>query len=130
MSADHVQTVRAFVDALNDGVFSSALQLVAPDGELDMTRALGLNRGVYALAELPAVIEEFNGDWESVYYGADEFIDAGEHVVVPFTNHLRGRDGIEVQARGVWVLTIRDGRIAHTCLYQGLEEALADVGAS
>ena len=130
MSADHVQTVRALVDALNDGDFDAALRHVAPDGELDMTRALGLNRGVYPLGEMPAVIEEFNGPWEAVYYGADEFIDAGEHVVVRFTNQLRGRDGIELQARGVWVITIRDGLIERICLYQELDEALAAAGVS
>ena len=48
----------------------------------------------------------------------DEFIDAGEHVVMPFTNRLRGRDGIEVQARGTWLCTIRDGLIVRICLYQ------------
>ena len=44
------------------------------------------------------VTEEFTKSWESVRYGVDDYIDAGEHVVTPFTNLLRGRDGIEVQA--------------------------------
>ena len=42
---------------------------------------------------------------------------------MPFTNRLRGRDGIEVQARGTWLCTIRDGLIVRICLYQGREEA-------
>ena len=66
--------------------------------------------------------------WESTRLGADELIDAGEHVVVPFTNRLRGRDGIEVQARGIWLGTIRDGLIVRICLYQELQEALEAAG--
>jgi ketosteroid isomerase-like protein len=48
--------------------------------------------------------------------------------VTPFTNHLRGRDGIEVAARGILVWTIRDGAIVRVCLYQEREEALQAAG--
>jgi hypothetical protein len=47
---------------------------------------------------------------------------------MPFTNRLRGRDGIEVQARGTWLCTIRDGLIVRICLYQGVQEALEAAG--
>jgi hypothetical protein len=47
---------------------------------------------------------------------------------MPFTNVARGRDGIEVQARGVWVWTIRDGSIVRACLYQELQDALEAAG--
>ena len=49
---------------------------------------------------------------------------------MPFTNVARGRDGIEVQARGVWVWTIRDGACARVTLYQEREEALEAAGLS
>ena len=45
--------------------------------------------------------------------------------MTPFTNTLRGRDGIEVEAKGAWLWTIRDGTMAGLCLYQETEEALA-----
>ena len=47
---------------------------------------------------------------------------------MPFTNLARGRDGIEVQARGIWVWTIRDGSIVRVCLYQERHEALEAAG--
>jgi hypothetical protein len=37
---------------------------------------------------------------------------------------MRGRDGIEVQARSAWLITIRDGEQAALTLYQTTEEAL------
>jgi ketosteroid isomerase-like protein len=68
--------------------------------------------------------------WESFAIGADELIDAGEAVVMPFANVARGRDGIEVEARGFWVWTIREGLIVRVCLYQERHEALDAVGLS
>jgi ketosteroid isomerase-like protein len=47
---------------------------------------------------------------------------------MPFTNVAQGRDGIEVQARGIWVWTIRTGSIVRVCLYQDREEALEAAG--
>ena len=59
-----------------------------------------------------------------------EFIDAGDQVVTPFTNHLRGREGIELEGRGAWVWTIRDALIVQVCLYQERREALEAAGLS
>jgi ketosteroid isomerase-like protein len=42
----------------------------------------------------------------------------------------RGRDGIEVQARGIWVWTFRDGACVRITLYQEREEALEAAGLS
>jgi hypothetical protein len=71
--------------------------------------------------------EEFSEALEIVQVGA-EYIDAGEHVVITFTNRFRGRDGIEVQAHGTWLCTIRDGLVVRICLYQERKEALEAAG--
>ncbi len=130
MSQENVEIVRAAIDGYNRGDLDAALKDAAPDSEIDMSRAVGVIRGVYGLPQMQRILEEFRSAWESDQFGADEFIDAGEHVVTPFTNHLRGRDGIEVEARGVWVWTIRDGAIVRVCLYQEREEALKAAGLS
>ena len=49
-------------------------------------------------------------------------------MIVPTTEHYVGRDGIEVQARNTWTVTIRDGKIVRSCLYQDKQEALKAVG--
>jgi hypothetical protein len=87
-----------------------------------------MDRGVFNLDEFRSLLTTFTDSWESFTIGADELIDAGEDVVMPFTNVARGRDGIEVQARGVWVWMIRDGSIVRACLYQELQEALEPAG--
>jgi ketosteroid isomerase-like protein len=63
-------------------------------------------------------------------YEVTEFIEAGDRVVTPFTNYLRGRDGIEVQARAAFVWTMRDGAGTHLSCFQERQEALEAVGKS
>jgi hypothetical protein len=43
-----------------------------------------MDSGVFTADQFRAVAEEFAGGWNSVRYQADEFIEAGEHVVTPF----------------------------------------------
>jgi len=130
MSHENVEIVRAATDAYNRGDIDAAFKDVIPDFEYDQTRAVGMDRGVFSLDEFRDLLAEFASSWESFTIGADDFIDGGEQVVMPFTNVARGRDGIEVQARGVWVWTIRDGSIVRACLYQELQEALEAAGLS
>lgn len=66
--------------------------------------------------------------WDSTWIEINELIPMGDHVVVPHTGHVRGRDGIEAQARTTWLFTIRNGKIERICLYQDKEEALEAAG--
>jgi ketosteroid isomerase-like protein len=128
MSQDNVEIVRTAFDAVfNRG---EALKERAPGYEVDLSRMVGPGRGVYGAGAAQRAFEEFSEPWESQRYEADEFIDAGEHVVTPFTSYHRGRDGIEVQARAAFVWTIRDGQIARLCFYQERAEALEAAGLS
>ena len=128
MSQENVEIVRAAIDAFNRGDVDTAFKDVIPDFEYDQTRAVGIDRGVFDLEQFQSLLATFTDSWESFTIGADELIDAGDDVVMPFTNVARGRDGIEVQARGVWVWTIRDGSIVRACLYQERQEALEAAG--
>ena len=85
---------------------------------------------MYGVDEVRQVSDEFNEAWKSFRYEIEEYIEAGEHVVTPFTNYLQGRDGIEVQARGTWVWTLREGAIVRVTLYQERQEALEAAGLS
>lgn len=86
--------------------------------------------GVEPLEELGSLVSlrAQVAPFKSVRSKPKEFIDAGEHVVTPFTNHARGRDGIDLQARGTVVWTIRNGVIVRACLCQERQEALEAAG--
>ena len=103
---------------------------VAPNYELDVSRSLNLTPmpGVYRGEEAQRVLIDSTDVWQSVRFEPHEFVEVGEHVVVPWTMHFVGRDGIEVQARNTWTWTIRDGMIVRACIYQDKQEALKALG--
>ena len=125
-----MEIVRAAFDAFNRGDVDAALKDAAPSFEYDFSRSRSPGRGIYSLDQMPDYFKEFAGTWEFVRLGPDEFIDTGEHVVTPFTNQFRGRDGIEVKARAAFAWTIRDGMIARITFFQERHEALEAAGLS
>ncbi len=66
--------------------------------------------------------------FESVRNEAEEFFEAGDHVITPVIGHFRGRDGIEVTARFTYLWTFRDGACVRITLYQERHEALDAAG--
>jgi len=130
MSKENVEIARAATDAFNRRDLEASLKDLAPDFEYDLSRAVGPWHGVYALDEMPGLFKDLSETWESNRYEVDEFIEAGELVVGPFTNYLRGRDGIEVEARAAFVWTIRNGMIARLTFYQEPHDALEAAGLS
>jgi ketosteroid isomerase-like protein len=98
--------------------------------KFDMSRSIAPQRGVYGREETPQVLSELTEGFESVQIEPHEFIEVGEHIVVPWTAHMVGRDGIEVEARTTWTWTIRDGAVERVCLYQEWDEALEAAGLS
>jgi ketosteroid isomerase-like protein len=128
MSEQNLEVVRAAVEAWNRDDWDAILETATPDFELDMSRADGPFRGVYGAGQVHRFWESFAANWESRRFEAHELIDAGDHVVVPVTLHLKGRDGIEVSARITHLWTLRDGRLARMRMYQQRSEALEAAG--
>jgi ketosteroid isomerase-like protein len=124
VAEENVELVRRSIASANAGDWESFFRDAAPNYELDFSRAQGLFRGVYRGEEARRVLIDSIDGWQSVRFEPHEFIEVGEHVVVPWTMHFVGRDGIEVQARNTWTITIRDGMILRTCIYQDKQEAL------
>jgi len=127
MSQENVELARRAYEALHRGDLDAGFKEFAPDFELDTSRSRGMDRGTYSLAQTRRLFEDVLAAWETIQPGA-EYIDAGEQVVIPFTNRLRGRDGIEGQAHGAWLCTHRDGLVVRICLYQEVREALEAAG--
>jgi ketosteroid isomerase-like protein len=130
MSQEDVEIVRAAIDAWNRRDWDSALRDAAPDVEYDLSGALGPFRGVYGRDEIERAWADLTEGFADVRLEPHEFIEVGEHVVVPWTFHAVGREGVEVESRVTFTFTIRNGSIARLRLYQELEEALGAAGLS
>jgi ketosteroid isomerase-like protein len=129
LSQENVEIARAAIDALNTGDVDAAFKDMAPDFEFDFSRSIKTQPGVYGLDDAQRFWEEFAGAWESSRFETEEFIEADELVVTPLALYVRGRDGIEVEARRTaWVWTFRDGSVARITFYQEGEQALEAAG--
>ena len=65
MSEENVEIVRAAYDAYNRGDLDAALKDAAPECELDWTRAVGPQRGLYRLDQMRAFFVDFLEAFES-----------------------------------------------------------------
>ena len=130
MSQENVEIVRAWYDAFNREDWDAMLKDAAPGCELDFSRAVGPWRGVFGLDQGLRALREFREAWESARLEPHEFIEAGDLVVVPLTQHGKGRAGIEVTASFTLVWTIRNGAIERVTMYQERQDALEDLGLS
>ena len=130
MSQENVEIVKAAIDAYNREDWDAAFKDAAPGCELDLSRSRGPFAGVFGVGQARKMLEEMSEMWESLRMEPHEFIEAGDLVVVPLTQHLKGRGGIEVSASATSVWTIRNGAIERVTMYQERQDALEDLGLS
>ena len=134
MSQENVRIVRD-VMALRERVRESGelplhSDLIAPDFEIDMSRRVfnpAVYRGFDGLKRLNGEIRDV---WEEFRVVPEQFIDAGDRVVVIETIHARGRgSGVELDTRhSATIWTLRDGQVTRVQIGFNPQEALQAVG--
>jgi ketosteroid isomerase-like protein len=130
MARDDVEVVRRATDAYNRGDVGGFAETWAPDAVVDWSNSRGFDAGAYrGRDEIRAFMERFLAAFDEVRIDLADPIEVEEGtVVVENVTHFRGRDGVEVQARSAWLITIRDGQQTSLTLYQTRQEALEAVG--
>src|SRR5262249_33871756 len=117
------------IDAFNGRDLDLAGQDWDAEAVVDWSRSEGVDAGIYRGREARRA---FFGGWLQMFdqfdFKPDEFIDRGEHVVMPNLTRLRGRDRVEMEAHGVVVATVSEGRIVAWRLFRTRDEALKAVG--
>jgi ketosteroid isomerase-like protein len=131
MSQENVEIVRRATDAYNRHDLDGILENWASDAVLDWSNSRGFDAGIYrGQGEIRRFMQRFLATWEEVrieiVYGPVEVEDG--LLIAENVTALRGRDGIEVQARSTWLITIRDGEQTSLTLYQTKQEALEAAG--
>jgi ketosteroid isomerase-like protein len=133
MSQENVEIVRELMAlwerARESGEPPPHTNLLAPDFEIDMSRRVfnpAVYRGIDGLARLN---EEIRDVWEEFRNVSEQFIDAGDRVVVIVTSHARGRgSGVEVTRTYATIWTLRDGQGTRLEVGLDTDEALKAVG--
>jgi uncharacterized protein len=130
LSEANVNLARQGYEALAAGDLEAVLALLDPDvsvevhtGRPDLPEVLRGYEGF--LENLQGLTDVF----EDIEIEPEEFIDLGEHLVVPIYTGGHGRaSGIKVESRVVHIWTIRDGKATRFRVYESRQQALEALG--
>ena len=127
MSSENVDSVRRGFELLSEQGVEAMLEFVDPEFEVTTPPEFTVEPSTYRGHDgLRRYFDSFYEVMEEVRFEPEEFIAAGEQVVVPMRLVARGRGtGIEADQRLVQVCTLRDGKILRIDIYATREEALA-----
>jgi ketosteroid isomerase-like protein len=127
MARENVELVRHITDLFNRGEVGRALESAQQDLEIDWSNSIGPLKGIYRGRE--AVLEmweSFLDAWEELRWDTREIIEVDDaRLIVVNQVRMRGRgSGVDVEATGAQLWTIREGKASGIKLYQSKAEAL------
>ena len=132
MSQENVEVVRHMCEAFLAGDLAAALDVLHADVTWHGTIG-GIEEGRTAHGH-DEVIEEFVEslrDWERHSLEAEDYLDAGDRVVVLWHEVGRGkRSGVEVETRTAVVYTVRGNQVVEAQGYMDRRQALEAVRRS
>ena len=125
MSEENVEVVRRLFESYSRRDYDAAVDCLATDVVYETGQELpALGRDA-----VRAMWERWASDWEEMETVPEEFIDAGDHVVVNVHYSGRGRgSGIEFDDRLFDVYTVRDGRCVRKLEFRERSQALEAAG--
>jgi ketosteroid isomerase-like protein len=127
MPRENFELVRRFCEDWNRGDMDAALECAHIEMEFDWSDSRGPLRGTYRGHEgLARFWTELWEAWDDFRLELGDAIECGrERLVTVTTVWARGRgSGIEIEARGAMLWTLREGKILRGKLFQTREEAL------
>ncbi len=127
MSQENVEIVRKAVAAYARGDLDAALTNADPDIVWNPVEEAA-TQGQDAIR---ANVERWETDWEDYEATPEEYIDAGDQVLVTIHWSGRGRgSGVEVDIRTYMVYTLRDGKVIRMDEFTERSDALEAAGLS
>lgn len=131
MSQENVELVKQGFQAYADGGWEAMLPLLAPEFEAITSPDVAMEPDTYRGEEgIRRYFESFEEAMEDIrLVPDDEFIDAGDKVVVPFRLLARGKEtGIEVEQHAFQVWTLRNEKALRLEVFASREQALEAAG--
>ena len=131
MSQENVEIVQAALDAFERGGLDATLPFYDPEvtwQEAEDEPEAETYRGHDGIR---ALVRKWLVPFDDLRIEPEDFIDAGEAVVMPY--RFRGRErssGKDITAPETWVFWLRGGKISTVREYRHTAEALGAVGLS
>ena len=133
MSEKNTELVRRTIDLFIAREVDQALDGVPDDFEMDWSNSIGPLKGIYrGRQQVLKLWTAFLGAWDAVQWEPEEIIEVDDTRVI-VVNHVRMRgrgSGVDVDATGVQLWTIKAGEAQRVKLYQTKGEALEAAGLS
>lgn len=125
MSQVLVNLLRQTVDAFNAGDFEAAAQALDADSQWDWSKSIGPDQGVYrGREEIRHFWEGFAAVFEEICLQIEEVADLGDLIVASMVSFMRGRGGVQVQAKNAWLIEGRGPILVRLTMFQTKDEAL------
>ena len=129
--SEGVKAVRRVVDAINQVDLEAFADAVSDDFEIDFSNSRSPMSGMYrGRDQAREFLRSFLEPWAKLEFVSNEVIELEDGRVLQ-AGGLRSRghgSGVEVEANGATVWTVRDGKAAAVKLYQSKDEALEAAG--
>lgn len=133
MSQENLEIVRRIVEDAVQGRWEESARQLGPDAEWHGTVG-GLTEGSVwrGPEQIRELFEQEDAEaWEERRLEAEEFIDAGDCVVVLLHEFRRGKgSGVEMETDTAVVYGMRDGRVVRIQGYMDRADALEAAGLS
>ena len=132
MSKENLEAVQRSFAAYNRRDVEGALDEWAHDAVWDWSNGHGFDAGVYrGRDEIRAFWQERLAAFEEIRMEIVGFVEVDDdRVIVENIGYVRGRDGIEAEARSAWLIGFTAGQQTSLTLYQSKQEALEAAGLS
>jgi ketosteroid isomerase-like protein len=129
MTHDNVQTTRDSYAAFKRGDLQGLREYCAEDMEWESPESVpngGVTRGLDAVV---AGFAALTHDWSEFVVEPDEYIDAGDHVIVRGVQRGTGPGG-SMESRYLHLVTFRDGKMVRGEFIADTAKSLAALGQS
>jgi uncharacterized protein len=131
MSQENVEVVQLALAAFEQGGLDATLPFYDPEVIWEEAEDEPEAETYCGHDGLRALVEKWLVPFDDLRIEPEEFIDAGDVVVMPY--RFRGRErssGTDITAPETWIFSLRDGRICEVREYRRKAEALEAVGLS
>ncbi len=129
MSQENVDALRPVYVEWAKGNFTPQFDVYAPDMDWGFSSEWPESGLESEIGGKSGRLREFLRPWEGWRCEAEEYVDAGDHVVVFCRFRGTGKEsGVEVDTQGAHVWSMRDGRAARLEIFSSRQRALESVG--
>ena len=131
MSQENVEVIRRSLEAFQQGGLDASLRFYDPEVTWEEAQDEPEAETYRGHDGIRALAQKWLVPFDDLRIEPEEFIDAGEAVVMPY--RFRGRErssGTDITAPETWVFWLRDGKISEVREYRYKAEALEAVGLS